>query len=151
MIDRIAARRRRRARRGSNVPSRTSSGIIMAVEGPPPADPSFEPQSEDERVDPPRALPGRLWEQLRADPVRAPEHLALAAWKTHGPAAASWAEEMRGRYAYPPAELALIARRRHATLSRWAATVRRNASAMVGASTPRAAAGVIVPLSMAGP
>jgi len=118
VIDRIAARRR--ARRGLNVPSRTSSGIIMAVEGTPPADPSFEPQSEDERVDPPRALPGRLWEQLRADPVRAPEHLALAASKAHGPAAAAWAQEMRGRYAYPPAELALIARRRHASLSRWA-------------------------------
>ena len=93
---------------------------MTCVEGPIPADPSFEPQSEDERVDPPRALPRRLWEQLRADPVRAPEHLAVAASNAHGPAAATWAEEMRGRYAYAPADLALMAKRRHASLSRWA-------------------------------
>ncbi|MGI8593932.1 MAG: EcsC family protein [Solirubrobacteraceae bacterium] len=90
------------------------------MEHPPPTDPSFEPQSEDERLDPPRTLPRRLWEQLRADPARAPEHLALAASTAHGPAAAAWAQEIRGRYAYPPDDLALMAKRRHASLSRWA-------------------------------
>lgn len=73
----------------------------------------------DEYIDPPRTLPGRLWEQLRSDPVRAPEHLALAAGEMHGPAAAEWISEMRGRYAHQPPELALMAKRRHATLSRW--------------------------------
>ena len=73
----------------------------------------------DEIIDPPRTLPGRLWQELRADPVRAPEHLALAAGEVHGPAAAEWISEMRGRYAHQPPELALMAKRRHATLSRW--------------------------------
>jgi hypothetical protein len=73
----------------------------------------------DEVIDPPRALPLRLWEQLKADPARAPEHLALAASEMHGPAAAEWIAEMRGRYAHQPPELALMAKRRHATLSRW--------------------------------
>jgi len=73
----------------------------------------------DEVLDPPRTLPGRLWLQLKADPVRAPEHLALAAGEVHGPAAAEWISAMRGRYAHQPPEIALMARRRHATLSRW--------------------------------
>lgn len=72
----------------------------------------------DEVIDPPRILPVRLWQQLRADPVRAPEHLAIAAGEVHGPAAAEWISEMRGRYAHQPPELALMAKRRHATLSR---------------------------------
>lgn len=35
-------------------------------------------------------MPKALWGRLREDPVRAPEHLALAASEVHGPAAASW-------------------------------------------------------------
>jgi hypothetical protein len=73
----------------------------------------------DEIIDPPRSLPARLWEQLKADPTRAPEHLALAAAEVHGPAAAEWISEVRARYAHQPPELALMAKRRHATLSRW--------------------------------
>lgn len=82
-------------------------------------EPAFRPQTEDERIDPPRSLPKRLWTQLRGDPVHAPEHLALAASDLHGPAAESWIREMRTRYAHQPPELALIAKRRHATLSRF--------------------------------
>ena len=73
----------------------------------------------DELIDPPRILPVRLWQQFKADPTRAPEHLAIAAGEAHGPAAAEWIAEMRGRYAHQPPELALMAKRPHATLSRW--------------------------------
>src|SRR5687768_16537758 len=44
-------------------------------------------------------VPDSLWERLRADPVRAPEHIALAAADLHDPAAAAWAAEKRGRLA----------------------------------------------------
>src|SRR4051812_28551893 len=37
-----------------------------------------------------RHVPKALWERLRADPTRAPEHIALAAGEAHGPAAAAW-------------------------------------------------------------
>ena len=67
--------------------------------------------------DPP-PVPSELWERLRADPVRAPEHLALAAAEWHGPAAASWAEAKRGRLAVSGADLARMAKRRHASLAR---------------------------------
>jgi len=64
-------------------------------------------------------LPGSLWERLRADPVRAPEHLALAAAERHGPAAGAWAAEKRSMYAVTPAELARMAKRRHASMARF--------------------------------
>jgi hypothetical protein len=63
-------------------------------------------------------LPEGLWDRLRADPVRAPEHVALAAAQRHGPAAAAWAAERTGRYAVDGRELALMAKRRHAALAR---------------------------------
>ena len=67
----------------------------------------------------PRAtVPGRLWERIRADPVRAPELIALAAAEKHGPAARDWAGEKRRRYAHDGAGLAEMAKRRHATLAR---------------------------------
>ena len=66
-----------------------------------------------------RELPPGLWDRLRLDPVRAPEHIALAASKTFGPHAAEWAEEKRSRYAVAPAELATMAKKRHATLARF--------------------------------
>jgi hypothetical protein len=56
---------------------------------------------------------------LRADPVRAPEHIALAAAEHHAPAAAAWLAEKHGRYAHDGPELALMAKRRHATLARF--------------------------------
>jgi EcsC protein family len=66
-----------------------------------------------------RSLPSGLWSQLRADPARAPEHLALAAAAVHGPAARDWVAERRATYATTPAELARMAKRRHATLARF--------------------------------
>jgi EcsC protein family len=63
-------------------------------------------------------VPDRLWERLRADPLRAPEYVALAASEYHAPAAAAWAAEKHGRLAVSHAELARMAKRRHATLAR---------------------------------
>jgi hypothetical protein len=61
-------------------------------------------------------LPDGLLASLRADPVRAPEHLALAAADRHGPAAARWAAE-HGRG--DPLALAKQAKRAHARLARF--------------------------------
>jgi len=68
---------------------------------------------------PPAGLLGRL----RADPGRAPEHLALAAAERHGPAAAAWAQALRERYAFGPDELAARATRRHVALARTSGAV----------------------------
>jgi hypothetical protein len=64
-------------------------------------------------------LPRELWSRLRADPARAPEHLALAAAEHHGPAAALWFAQRTGRYAASGAKLADMAKKRHATLARF--------------------------------
>jgi hypothetical protein len=69
--------------------------------------------------DPRAAVPEGLWERLRKDPIRAPEHIALAAAEYHAPAAAAWAAEKRSRYAHDGHELAVMAKRRHATLARF--------------------------------
>jgi EcsC protein family len=63
-------------------------------------------------------IPDGLWDRLRADPRRAPEHIALAAAERHAPAAAAWAAEKRGRLGVGDRELARMAKRRHATLAR---------------------------------
>ena len=65
-----------------------------------------------------RELPPGLWNRLRLDPLRSPEHIALAAAATFGPQAAAWATEKRSRYAVAPDELARMAKSRHATLAR---------------------------------
>ena len=70
---------------------------------------------EDE---PQRELPHSLWERLRADPARAPEYVALAASERHAPAAAAWVEERKRMYSTSPAELAQMAKRKHASLAR---------------------------------
>jgi EcsC family protein len=64
-------------------------------------------------------VPESLWARLRADPVRAPEHIALAAAELHAPAAAEWAAEKRGRLAVSDHDLARMAKRRHATMARF--------------------------------
>jgi hypothetical protein len=64
-------------------------------------------------------VPESLWERLRADPMRAPEHVALAASERHAPAAAEWAAEKRRRLAVSERELARMAKRRHAALARF--------------------------------
>jgi hypothetical protein len=66
-----------------------------------------------------RELPPGLWNRLRLDPLRSPEHIALAAAETFGPQAAAWASSKRARYAVAPDELARMAKRRHATLARF--------------------------------
>jgi hypothetical protein len=66
-----------------------------------------------------RDIPEGLWERLRADPLRAPEHVALAAAQRHGPAAAAWAAERTRRYAVDARELAVMAKKRHAALARF--------------------------------
>ncbi len=66
-----------------------------------------------------RELPPGLWDRLRLDPVRSPEHIALAAARTFGPQAERWAAEKRQRFKVEPAELARMAKKRHATLARF--------------------------------
>ena len=67
----------------------------------------------------PEDVPQGLWDRVRADPVRAPEHIALAAAERHAPAAAAWVADKRARYAHEGRELAEMAKRRHATLARF--------------------------------
>lgn len=61
-------------------------------------------------------VPASLWERVRSDPGRAPEHIALAASERFASPAERWATRMRGRH--PPEELARLARRHHVRLSR---------------------------------
>ena len=72
-----------------------------------------------ETTDPRTQVPGSLFERIRKDPVRAPEHIALAAAEKHGPAAGAWAAEKRRRFAHEGRELAEMAKRRHATFARF--------------------------------
>ena len=69
--------------------------------------------------DEPPPIPDGLLDRLRADPSRAPEHLALAAADRHAPAAERWREQMLSSYAMEPAELARRAKRSHASLARF--------------------------------
>jgi hypothetical protein len=66
-----------------------------------------------------RELPPGLWERLRTDPVRSPKHIAPAASRTFAPQAQRWADDKRARFAVEPAELARMAKTRHATLARF--------------------------------
>jgi EcsC protein family len=66
-----------------------------------------------------RELPPGLWDRLRLDPVRAPEHIALAAAQTFAPQAERWAADKRANFRVAPAELAKMAKKRHATLARF--------------------------------
>jgi hypothetical protein len=78
-----------------------------------------ESPRDDELPSGVRELPQWLWHQLREDPTRAPEHLALAAHHVHGPAAQRWADARRARPdAPPPAELAQIAKKQHVRVAR---------------------------------
>jgi hypothetical protein len=70
------------------------------------------------RDDPATPPPRSLWERLRADPLRAPEQIALAASVWHAPAAAAWADRRRRVYGTDRRALAEMAKRRHASLAR---------------------------------
>jgi hypothetical protein len=72
----------------------------------------------DKDAERPPDIPEGFIERLRADPVRAPELVALAASDRHAPAAAAWVSEMRDRYALGPHELGQRAKKKHATLAR---------------------------------
>ena len=78
----------------------------------------------DERAAEPSA---NLWEQLRADPPRAPEHIALAASEQHAPAAARWPHPRHRVFGTEPRALGEMARWRHVTLA--SSRARRRASA----------------------
>ena len=72
-----------------------------------------------ETHEPAADLPSALWDRMRADPIRAPEYIALAASERHAPAAQAWVDEKRARYAHDGRELARMAKSRHATLARF--------------------------------
>ena len=65
-----------------------------------------------------RELPRGLIESLRKDPLRAPEHVALAAARQMAPDAAAWAAEKRSRLNVSHRDLAKMAKQRHAALAR---------------------------------
>ncbi len=66
-----------------------------------------------------RELPPGLWDRLKLDPLRAPEHIALAAARQFGPQARDWAADKRKNYDIAPAKLAKMAKKRHATIARF--------------------------------
>ena len=65
-----------------------------------------------------RHVPKGLWERLRADPVRAPEHVALAAGEIHGPAAAAWVARTAAEHRETGRKLAADAVKRHVRYAR---------------------------------
>jgi len=65
-----------------------------------------------------RRVPRELFARVRADPARAPEHIALAAADLHAPAAAAWAAKHHARGVTDRRSLGLVAKRRHARLAR---------------------------------
>src|SRR3954449_282044 len=71
-------------------------------------------ESEEGTNEPP---PG-LFDRLRADPVRAPELIALTASEWHAPAADAWASRRRRVYGEDGRTLGRMAKARHAQLAR---------------------------------
>jgi len=63
-------------------------------------------------------LPPDLLSRLRADPVHAPEIIALAAGEVHGPAAARWEQRERSGRDVSEKRLAKRTKARHASLAR---------------------------------
>lgn len=61
--------------------------------------------------------PASLLERLRDDPVRAPEHIALAAADAFGPPAAAWAHRQRNVMGKHPIAMGEMARKRHVHLA----------------------------------
>ena len=75
--------------------------------------------SDDDDASFARELPPGLWERLRGDPVRSPEHIALAAARAFAPQAERWVTDKRARFAVAPVELGRMAKKRHATMARF--------------------------------
>jgi uncharacterized protein (DUF697 family) len=61
-------------------------------------------------------VPESLWRRIRAEPDRAPEHIALAAAERFGPAAEEWVRVAGG--GHTPESLAKTAYRKHVRLAR---------------------------------
>lgn len=78
-----------------------------------PAKSSAGETAVEEMVD---AVPGNLWAKLLEDPLRAPEHIALAAAKRFADPAREWVAEHPG---VAPADLARLAVRRHVRMARY--------------------------------
>jgi hypothetical protein len=70
----------------------------------------MDPTTEIERV------PESLWQRIRAEPDRAPEHIALAAAERFGPAAEEWVRLAGG--GHTPESLAKTAYKKHVRLAR---------------------------------
>lgn len=68
-----------------------------------------------ERVDRIENAPEGLWDRIRSQPERAPEHIALAAAERLAPAAERWAADNRGR---APEVVAHEALKKHVRLAR---------------------------------
>lgn len=73
----------------------------------------METTAQDERVE---QMPEALWARLRAEPQRAPEHIALAALDRFADPAAHWATLMRAHH--EPAEIGRIAVAKHRRMAR---------------------------------
>src|SRR6476661_5154344 len=65
-----------------------------------------------------RRAPRELIARVRADPARAPEHIALAAADLHAPAAAAWVAKHHARGATHRVALGRAAKRRHVRFAR---------------------------------
>ena len=65
-----------------------------------------------------RRAPRELIARVRADPARAPEHIALAAADLHAPAAAAWVAKHHARGATHRVALGRAATRRHVRFAR---------------------------------
>jgi uncharacterized protein (DUF697 family) len=73
----------------------------------------MQPAGEIEQV---AAVPESLWRRLRAEPDRAPEHIALAAAERFAPQAEDWVRLAGG--GHTPASLARTAYKKHVRLAR---------------------------------
>lgn len=69
----------------------------------------------DDDIGPAPAVPASLLARIKADPVHAPETIALAASQRHGPAARDWVAAQRGA---KPDKMARRAKRAHARYAR---------------------------------
>ncbi len=82
--------------------------------------------------------PQALWNRILAEPDRAPEHIALAAAKRFGPAAAYWAR-VAGPGKTPP-KLAKTAVTKHVRLARLEGATLGWGGAVTAGARPRGAA-----------
>src|SRR3954451_11676206 len=85
-------------------------GVLIGASYPPLPSLRMDPTIDMERV------PESLWRRIRAEPDRAPEHIALAAAERFGPAAEEWVRVAGG--GHTPESLARTAFKKHIRLAR---------------------------------